>query len=213
MPTETYFRLPEQKREKIRQAIHKEFARVPYEDVSINRVVHDASIPRGSFYQYFDGREDMFRYLLQEYHDRFLRFASEDLDRYHNEPYEFILMIYDKIVAFVRSGSEDLAFCRNLLSNMRFKDMGLFLQFFAKYREEYRGYVVTGYRTAFKDTSDEGVLLASEILQSALQQSLCRLLAPNAPENTPEDYAAERERLERKLQLIRCGLEGKESEC
>ena len=36
MPTERFYRLPEMKRKIIREAAVKEFARVPYEKVSIN---------------------------------------------------------------------------------------------------------------------------------------------------------------------------------
>ena len=67
MPTQTFFNLPREKRETFLQAARAEFARVPYEDASINRMIHAAGIPRGSFYMYFSGKEDLFRYLMEEY--------------------------------------------------------------------------------------------------------------------------------------------------
>lgn len=71
MPTSTFFRLPEEKRQRLLAAAREEFGRVSLEDVSINRIVRNASIPRGSFYQYFSDKLDLFQYLLQDMRDYF----------------------------------------------------------------------------------------------------------------------------------------------
>ena len=39
MPTERFYRLPEAKKQVIRQAAIKEFARVPFEKASINQII------------------------------------------------------------------------------------------------------------------------------------------------------------------------------
>ena len=67
MPSDTFFRLPEEKREKLIAAAREEFAHTPYEAVSINRIIRQAKIPRGSFYMYFEGKEALFRYVLTLY--------------------------------------------------------------------------------------------------------------------------------------------------
>ena len=56
----TYERLAEEKKERILQAARAEFLRNPYEKTSINRILTDAEIPKGSFYQYFDDKADLF---------------------------------------------------------------------------------------------------------------------------------------------------------
>lgn len=48
MPTERFYRLPEGKRQAIREAALKEFARVPFEKASINQIIRNADISRGS---------------------------------------------------------------------------------------------------------------------------------------------------------------------
>ena len=58
MPTERFLRLPKEKIEAIRIAAVKEFMRVPLEEASINRIVHDADISRGSFYTYFEDKDE-----------------------------------------------------------------------------------------------------------------------------------------------------------
>ena len=64
MPTERFMRLPKEKIEAIRIAAAKEFMRVPPEEVSINRIVHDADISRGSFYTYFEDKQDLLKWLI-----------------------------------------------------------------------------------------------------------------------------------------------------
>ena len=61
MPKETFVKLPEEKKDKIIKAAKNEFARVPFEQTSIKNIVEDADIARGSFYQYFESKEDLLR--------------------------------------------------------------------------------------------------------------------------------------------------------
>ena len=66
MPTNTFFRLPEEKRQRLIDAAWEEFSQMRFNDVSINRIIQNAHIPRGSFYQYFVDKNDLFGYLLEE---------------------------------------------------------------------------------------------------------------------------------------------------
>ncbi len=66
MPKQTFLNLPEEKQQLIREAIYKEFFSHPFQDISLNRIVKDAEISRGSIYQYFDGKEDMLLWIMQE---------------------------------------------------------------------------------------------------------------------------------------------------
>ena len=65
MPKDTFFNLPEDKRALICSVAVDEFASYPFEQASINRIVADAGIAKGSFYQYFTGKKDLFLYLLK----------------------------------------------------------------------------------------------------------------------------------------------------
>lgn len=65
MCRETFRRLPEEKRTRFLEAAWGEFTRVGIEDVSINQIVQKAGVPRGSFYQYFSDKGDLFTYLME----------------------------------------------------------------------------------------------------------------------------------------------------
>ena len=56
---ETFYNLPTEKQERIINAASQEFISSPYEKTSINRIIEQAKIPKGSFYQYFDSKEDL----------------------------------------------------------------------------------------------------------------------------------------------------------
>ena len=73
MPSKTFFHLPAEKRERLLLGAEEEFARVPYAEASINRMIRAAGIPRGSFYMYFRDKEELFHYLLKRYQDGLLQ--------------------------------------------------------------------------------------------------------------------------------------------
>jgi len=64
MPKQTFFNLPEEKRRIITNAAIDEFADYGFEVSSINRIVANSGISKGSFYQYFEDKMDVFKYLM-----------------------------------------------------------------------------------------------------------------------------------------------------
>ena len=53
MPTKTFHNLPEAKRLKVEEAAIAEFSANPLQSASVNAIVKNAGIAKGSFYQYF----------------------------------------------------------------------------------------------------------------------------------------------------------------
>lgn len=64
MPSERFEKLDEKKRQRILDAARQEFARVPYEAASINQIIRNAGISRGSFYTYFEDKRDLLCYIF-----------------------------------------------------------------------------------------------------------------------------------------------------
>lgn len=64
MPKQTFLNLPEEKRRNIVDAAIEEFAEYGLENASTNRIVANSGISKGSFYQYFEDKQDVFMYLL-----------------------------------------------------------------------------------------------------------------------------------------------------
>lgn len=64
MPKQTFHNLPKEKRENIINAAIDEFAEYGLENASTNRIVANSGISKGSFYQYFEDKQDVFTHLL-----------------------------------------------------------------------------------------------------------------------------------------------------
>ncbi len=65
MPNQTFFNLPENKRKKLTEVAIAEFATHDYTNASISRIVADAKIAKGSFYQYFQDKKDLYLHLVE----------------------------------------------------------------------------------------------------------------------------------------------------
>ena len=64
MPKDTFNNLDENKQQKIIDAIIDEMSRVTYEHINISNIVRQAEIPRGSFYQYFTDKKDLYEFMF-----------------------------------------------------------------------------------------------------------------------------------------------------
>ena len=80
MPTQRLFKLKEEKRQLILKAAAHEFSRVPYSAASINQIIKEADISRGSFYTYFEDKDDLLRYMLRGVREQFRERAMALLD-------------------------------------------------------------------------------------------------------------------------------------
>ena len=97
MPTDTFFRLPEEKRERIINAAWEEFTSVSFAKVSINRMIHAAEIPRGSFYQYFEDKNDLFAYLLGEVRQFALDGYCRVLEEAGGDVFQSVILSFDEV--------------------------------------------------------------------------------------------------------------------
>ncbi|XCP86136.1 TetR/AcrR family transcriptional regulator [Roseburia hominis] len=77
MPKKTFFNLSESKRNHIIDVAMDEFAKAPYQNISINHLIKCIGIPTGSFYQYFEDKKDLYFYIVSFYMDNELRERTE----------------------------------------------------------------------------------------------------------------------------------------
>ena len=114
MPTERFYHLSEKKKEMIREAAVQEFIRVSPEQASINQIVRNAEISRGSFYTYFEDKEDLMRYVFEdlirqvrEFCKNLLRDSGGDFWTLQQGLMDFVLQICreDKMPALTRTES------------------------------------------------------------------------------------------------------------
>ena len=71
---------------------------MPFDSASINQIVREAGISRGSFYMYFDGKEDLLIYLLRDFMDSILQMAHETLRTTRGDLFALPLALYDYVL-------------------------------------------------------------------------------------------------------------------
>lgn len=85
MIKQTFYNLPITKRERIYQAIKTEFDRVPLDKISINSIIKEANISRGSFYQYFDDKGDLYDIFADKIMDSIKECFTNTLVKYKGD--------------------------------------------------------------------------------------------------------------------------------
>lgn len=65
MPKDTFYNLPEEKRQKIIDAAMLEFENNSFDSASINQIISTAQISKGSFYQYFEDKKDIYKHIIE----------------------------------------------------------------------------------------------------------------------------------------------------
>jgi AcrR family transcriptional regulator len=66
MPTRTFFALPEERRDRLVREAIAEFSERPYAEASLSQIAQRSKIAKGSFYQYFTDKLDLYRWLVTE---------------------------------------------------------------------------------------------------------------------------------------------------
>lgn len=121
MPSKTFLNLAVSKQEALLKAAHNEFTRALLDAASINRIIKDANISRGSFYMYFEDKEDIYFYLLEKNR---IQFADETRKIFNSCDGDLIIG-FSKLFDYLSStclAEENKLFFKNVLMNINFKN-------------------------------------------------------------------------------------------
>ena len=121
MPKDTFLNLSEDKKNKIINAAKKEFARVPIEEASIKNIVEEAEIARGSFYQYFESKEDLLKYMLKSKEEKLDKYLKQRLEETTGDIFQVYIDMFDYITKNLMN-SEDKAFFIMIFKNIRISE-------------------------------------------------------------------------------------------
>lgn len=107
MPNQTFFNLPDEKRERIIDAAMQEFARYSFDQASIARIIDIAGIPRGSFYQYFENLKDLYKYVFNLAAERKIQYFSATVPDFQGDGFDFFHTLRELFVAGFRFAREN----------------------------------------------------------------------------------------------------------
>lgn len=108
MPSKRFNNLNQIKKRSFLSKAHKEFALHSYEGASITRLVSDLKMAKGSIYQYFDDKKDLYRFLVEHAYTQLFKVlkktcpppkSSTEFDAW----YKKFLMVYIKFLCAIPS--------------------------------------------------------------------------------------------------------------
>ena len=106
MPKDTFYNLPEEKRKLIEDIAITEFASNGYDKASINTIVQNSGIAKGSFYQYFEDKKDLFLHILVDVaSQRKIQYMSPVL--MNPEGIDFFIVLKELYISGLRFASEN----------------------------------------------------------------------------------------------------------
>lgn len=134
MPKQTFFNLPEHKKKKLLESAEIEFARVPLFEASIANIIKMAGVSRGSFYQYFEDKDDIYFYLVDEKVKTAIMYFVSLLEKHNGDLMEALTeMYYFFLYSF--SDEEEKHLLRNALLFTTYKVESSFTSMLEKYLE------------------------------------------------------------------------------
>ena len=125
MPKETFLKLSKEKQQKVINAAKKEFARVPIENVSIKNIVEEADIARGSFYQYFESKEDLLIYILKENSEKLNIKLKKEVSKTNGDIFKLYIFLYDSMLEEF-TGNSDQDLFKQIFINLKSSDENIF---------------------------------------------------------------------------------------
>jgi len=117
MPKDTFYNLPDEKKDRIEKVAIDEFSSKGYDQATISAIVKKARIAKGSFYQYFDNKEDLFKHIMDLIGREKIEFMSPILK--NPEKHDFLTLIKEVYLSAVKFGANrpKLLFIASELNN------------------------------------------------------------------------------------------------
>ena len=125
MPKETFLKLSKEKQQKVINAAKKEFARAPIENVSIKNIVEEADIARGSFYQYFESKEDLLIYILRENSEKLNTKLKDKVKETNGDIFKLYIFLYDSMIEEFTNNPDQELF-KQIFINLKSSDENVF---------------------------------------------------------------------------------------
>ena len=137
MPTETFKNLNDEKKQNILNAARNEFSKVSFSESSINKIIKEAGISRGSFYMYFIDKEDLYETVIENQLKKNFKFLKDELVKNNGDIFKTYINIYEILLKKV-SKNKTNNFNKHILLNMNFKSDNLFIR---KNKVQYKKYI------------------------------------------------------------------------
>ncbi|MBN2794533.1 MAG: TetR/AcrR family transcriptional regulator [Clostridia bacterium] len=117
MPSKTFFNLSEEKKEKLVIAAIEEFSERNIREAKVALIMKRANISRGSFYNYFDSIEDLYKYIILRLRNVRLNFLREHMLTHYESFLGYFKDLYMYSVKFLIINPHYIRISKHLYSS------------------------------------------------------------------------------------------------
>lgn len=118
MPKETFHRLAPAKKQRIIDAFLREFAIKSYDDASLSSVVKQLGIAKGSVYQYFENKQDLFLFLAMESSKVKMQYVDSVKRENFTDYWTYLRALYEAGLSFDREHPTESHFLHSIEKNI-----------------------------------------------------------------------------------------------
>ncbi len=201
MPTETFFKLAEEKRKKIIEAGKDEFSSVSLDEASIKNIAEKAGIARGSFYQYFKSKKDLLFFILEENRETMEKKLNRIIKESDGEIFNIYISIYDDMTSKCFDNMNRDIYKR-IFENLKTNDESVFEGMEEKKKQDFKNFKNLIDKSKLKIESDLDFDLIIQILNAITMSSVVRSIKYTSPEKAREEFL-------KKIEFIKKGIEKK----
>ncbi len=151
MPKNTFYNLPDEKKNRILEAAMDEFASYSYSEASVNRVIKQSGIAVGSFYQYFEDLKDLYNYVIKMATYKKYEYLRKEIDSLEKRDFiSSIKALYRGGIKFAFSDKRLFDIGNNMIKN---KDVSLINEI---YKSDASKEILGFAEKLFKEAIDRG---------------------------------------------------------
>ena len=202
MPKETFLKLSKEKQQKIIKSAKKEFARAPIENVSIKNIVEDADIARGSFYQYFESKEDLLIYILKENSEKLNQKLKDKVKETNGDIFRLYIFLYDSMIEEFTNNPDQELF-KQIFINLKSSDENVFDLVKKTKPQDIIEYYEQIDKTKLNITNHEDLVIICDMLNAITRRAVIKNF-----KNKSKEYC--RKMFLKEIEYLKYGIEKKE---
>lgn len=118
LPKSTFYNLPKEKQQRIVEVAILEFKENNFDSASINKIVENSCIAKGSFYQYFEDKKDLYKYIISLTVQKKIKYMSPVMENPFN--YDFFTLLREMYLSglnFAKDNPDLVAIGNRLLAD------------------------------------------------------------------------------------------------
>jgi len=118
LPKQTFFKLTSEKQKQIIDVAINEFSRFTFNEVKISDIISKAKIPRSSFYDYFEDKKDLYKYIILIIREEKMKYMEPVLTGQQESFFEGLRGLFEAGAGFAASKPEFEKLAGRMYENM-----------------------------------------------------------------------------------------------